>query len=309
MIEPLRALHGGIRESGRELRRFMINYINTSLPGAPGFATPTGRESHFASFGKKRALGLWHAMSGVAAESDGSIHKNSNAIELSEVTTAETLEVFCVHALLGRPIPLWKRAMDVFGASVGLILLSPIFVFTALLILIVSPGPVFFSQNRVGYRGKIFRIWKFRTMRIRADEGLHESHVRQFIQNNPNAAMQKISDDPRIIPFGKILRKTAIDELPQLFNVLIGDMSMVGPRPEMTYAAGTYDPWPTMRFDVTPGMTGLWQVSGKNKTTYHEMMRLDIRYVRMRSFALDLKIIAKTFPVLIGQALDKTVRS
>lgn len=211
-----------------------------------------------------------------------------------------------VQTLLGNPIPVWKRIMDVTGSFLGLAVLFPLFLTIAVFIKIVSPGPVFFSQKRVGYQGRLFNIWKFRTMRVDADAALHQDHVREFIRNNPNAAMAKIGNDPRIIPFGKILRKTAVDELPQLFNVLRGDMSMVGPRPELPYAAQTYEPWPTERFDVVPGMTGLWQVSGKNKTTYHEMMRLDIRYILKRTFLLDIMILLKTFPVLVGQVVDKS---
>ncbi len=214
-----------------------------------------------------------------------------------------------IHRLLGRPTPYWKRTMDIVGASVGLVLLSPVFIATAALIKTVSPGPVFYTQRRVGYRRKLFNIMKFRTMRVNADTGIHQTHVQQFIRSKPNAAMQKLSNDPRIIPMGKFLRKTAIDELPQLINVLKGDMSMVGPRPELPYAAKSYAPWPTVRFDVVPGMTGLWQVSGKNRTTYLEMMRLDVRYVLRRSFFLDLKILLKTFPVIWQQVVDKSARS
>lgn len=211
-----------------------------------------------------------------------------------------------VQSLLGKPTPPWKRGMDIAGSILGLMILSPIFLVTALLITMVSPGPVFFSQKRVGYRGKPFYIWKFRTMRVDADTSLHQEHVRKFIRKKPDSAMVKIDDDPRLIPFGKILRKTAIDELPQLFNVLRGEMSLVGPRPDLTYAVQSYEPWATTRFDVVPGMTGLWQVSGKNKTTYYEMMRLDIRYVQNRSFRLDIKILLKTFPVLIHLIAEKS---
>ncbi len=211
-----------------------------------------------------------------------------------------------VQTLLGNPSPVWKRIMDITGSFLGLAVLFPLFLTIAAFIKIVSPGPIFFSQKRVGYQGRLFNIWKFRTMRVDADTAMHQDHVREFIRNNPNAAMAKIGNDPRIIPFGKILRKTAVDELPQLFNVLRGDMSLVGPRPELPYAAQTYEPWPTERFDAVPGMTGLWQVSGKNRTTYHEMMRLDIRYILNRTFLLDIIILLKTFPVLVGQVIDKS---
>jgi lipopolysaccharide/colanic/teichoic acid biosynthesis glycosyltransferase len=200
----------------------------------------------------------------------------------------------------GLPIPLWKRAMDVLGASVSLILLSPVFAAVALLIKAVSPGPVFFKQERIGYMGKPFTFWKFRTMRVNNDATSHERHLKKLICGGD--AMEKLDSgrDPRIIPFGRFLRQSCLDELPQLFNVLGGTMSLVGPRPCLPYEAREYDVWHRRRFAAMPGMTGLWQVKGKNRTTFREMIRLDIAYIRMLSFRLDVMILLKTVSVVLG---------
>ena len=197
-----------------------------------------------------------------------------------------------------RKIPIWKRAMDIGGAIIGLIVFSPILIFTSILIKIVSPGPVFFKQERVGYGGKIFMMWKFRTMKVNADVSGHHKHIRNLLAND--IPMKKLGNDPRIIPFGRAMRMSAIDELPQLINVLRGEMSLVGPRPDVLYAVGDYHSWHFARFNSVPGLTGLWQVSGKNNTTYLEMMRLDLTYDSNRSFWFDLNIILRTVPSIIA---------
>ena len=150
--------------------------------------------------------------------------------------------------------------------------------------------------------GKRFRLWKFRTMRVNAETSSHEEYVASLITaegTDQDKPMLKIEKDPRIFPCGVFLRKACIDELPQLFNVFKGDMSLVGPRPPIPYEANAYLFWHEGRFDAVPGMTGLWQVSGKNSLTFKEMVRLDIRYARERSLALDIKILLKTFPAVL----------
>ena len=201
-----------------------------------------------------------------------------------------------------RKLPLWKRVMDIAGALLGLIVLAPLFVVVSLLIKVLSPGAVFFSQERVGYGGRPFRIWKFRTMKADADTSVHQKHIRELLQNA--TPMGKLNNDQRITPLGRVLRVSGIDELPQLINVLRGEMSLVGPRPDVIYAVKDYHAWHYARFNSVPGLTGLWQVSGKNKVSYPEMMRLDLTYDRYRSFWLDLKIILLTLPTLIGQLKD-----
>jgi lipopolysaccharide/colanic/teichoic acid biosynthesis glycosyltransferase len=207
-----------------------------------------------------------------------------------------------------RPVPVWKRGMDILGAAVGLLLLSPLFFVVALYIKLVSPGPVFFRQQRVSYSGRTFTFWKFRTMHCNADTNCHRDYWRTLIHGDPEKGceipMAKQDQNPQIIPYGNILRKSCIDELPQLVNVLFGDMSLVGPRPPIPYEVEEYQTWNTCRFDARPGMTGLWQVSGKNRLTFKEMVRLDIRYSRSFSLWLDLKILFLTPWAIVTQILD-----
>ncbi|MBN1837422.1 MAG: sugar transferase, partial [Spirochaetales bacterium] len=183
-----------------------------------------------------------------------------------------------VETMLSRQVPNWKRALDVVGALLAVAVSSPLFLLVSAYIKIVSPGPVLFRQNRVGYGGRLFTFLKFRTMRVDNDESSHRQHLKQLIHSQ--AAMAKLDavDDPRIIPGAKILRRACVDELPQLFNVLKGEMSLVGPRPCLPYEAKEYQRWHAGRFDVLPGMTGLWQVSGKNNLSFQTMIRLDIAY-------------------------------
>jgi len=196
-------------------------------------------------------------------------------------------------------IPLWKRGIDIIGSFLGLVLLFPLFFSISFLIKILSPGPVFFKQKRVGYLGKPFWCYKFRTMNSNSDENVHTKHVRVLIAGDK--PMGKLDDcDPRIFPFGNILRKTCLDELPQLINILKGEMSIVGPRPEIYNILHMYNQWHKKRFDVKPGLTCLWQINGKNVMSFKEMMRIDIEYIRKRSFWVDTKIILKTVPAILG---------
>jgi lipopolysaccharide/colanic/teichoic acid biosynthesis glycosyltransferase len=170
----------------------------------------------------------------------------------------------------------------------------------AMLIKMVSPGPVLFKQKRVGYMGKTFFCWKFRTMGLGASTSLHQNYLSKLMNNE--IPMAKLDDaDKRIIPFGKFMRKSGLDELPQLFNVLCGEMSLIGPRPCIPYESRQFLNWQHKRFDAVPGITGLWQVNGKNMTTFNEMMRYDISYTKKKSLWLDIKILFKTLPVIIHQ--------
>ncbi|CAM4037889.1 MULTISPECIES: sugar transferase [Bacillus cereus group] len=190
-----------------------------------------------------------------------------------------------------------KRLMDVVGAICGLIFLLPIFVIVAMVIKIEDPkGPVFFKQTRVGKDGKEFGMYKFRSMVTDAEERLKD--LLQY--NEVSGAMFKMKVDPRVTKIGKFIRKTSIDELPQLLNVLKGDMSLVGPRPPLQREVKEYNSYDKQRLLVTPGCTGLWQVSGRSNTGFKEMVALDIIYIQRRSIFLDIKIIVRTFRVLIG---------
>lgn len=206
-----------------------------------------------------------------------------------------------------RPIPVWKRALDISGAGAGIILLAPLFAAVALFIKLVSPGPAFFTQPRVGRGGREFRFIKFRTMHPDNDQSLHNKHAASFIRSN--GSMEKLDEhDPRIIFGGRVLRTLCIDELPQLYNVLRGEMSLVGPRPCIPYEAAEYRRWHRHRFSILPGLTGLWQVSGKNKLSFAEMIRLDIRYERTMSPGLDVVIILRTFPTVAGLFFEAVAR-
>jgi len=206
---------------------------------------------------------------------------------------------------LGVAIPGWKRAFDMICSSTGLIVLSPLLMLVAIMIKIVSPGPVFFVQERVGYLGKHFGLLKVRTMKAGTDTSVHEDYVRELMRTGES--MKKLGHDPRIIPFGNLFRKTGIDELPQLINVVRGQMSLVGPRPCLPAEFEEYLQWHKRRFYTAPGITGLWQVSGKNRLTFKEMIRRDITYEQKRSLGLDLKILFKTLPAVAGIMRGDTV--
>lgn len=231
---------------------------------------------------------------------------HSMQTRLNHWTQARTRRLFCK-----RRLPVWKRAMDIVVASAGLVLLSPLIILISLIIKSMSPGPVFFKQKRAGYMGKPFTMWKFRTMKVNSDPSDHKQYVTKLINGaaeNGEAfgkPMTKLDDDPRIIPFGKVLRKTCLDELPQLVNVLLGKMTLVGPRPGIDYEVEVYSTWHYRRLHAVPGVTGLWQVNGKNRLTFNQMVRLDIKYLRERSFWLDVSILLKTPFAVLSQVRDR----
>ena len=233
------------------------------------------------------------------------------AIQRTSVTEKTALpEDSAMASVFVRQLPLWKDILDVFLSLVALILLSPLFLLIAVYIKIADPGPVFFRQGRIGFRGKKFECWKFRTMKVNNDAAAHEEYLKSLIQGGDQAMVKlDAKKDPRIIPLGWILRQSGLDELPQLVNVLRGDMSLVGPRPCLPYEAKEYDQWHGERFDTAPGLTGLWQVSGKNRTTFKDMMRFDIRYSRSMSFWMELQILFKTFPAIAQQIRDHRAKA
>lgn len=198
-------------------------------------------------------------------------------------------------------LPAWKRALDVVCIIAALPLLVPLMAIMSALIKCLSAGPILFRQRRVGYHGQQFLCFKFRTMHVSADEDQHASYYKQLIQDQTR--MTKLDDlgDSRLIYGAPFLRATGLDELPQLYNVLRGEMSLVGPRPCTPYEYDNYLPWHKSRFRSVPGLTGLWQVSGKNDTTFDEMIQLDIDYASRRSFWLDVKILFKTVLVIAFQ--------
>ncbi len=220
----------------------------------------------------------------------------------------------------GNDSPLYyyaKRIMDEVLATLLFVFLSPLMAFVGVLIKLDSPGPALFKQKRVGARrrrssdGQVvwefhnFWFHKFRSMYTDADQSIHQEHIKAFVQGSldtseADAAKFKLKDDPRITRLGRILRKTSLDELPQLFNVLKGEMSLVGPRPVPTYEVAEYDEWHHERLAALPGITGLWQVKGRGEVTFEEMMDLDIEYVRHSSLLSDIKILFLTIPAVLA---------
>ena len=189
-----------------------------------------------------------------------------------------------------------KRGIDFLCSFLGVIILSPVFIIVALLIKIDSKGPVIFKQERVGLRGKTFYMYKFRSMVVNAEE-LKDKLQKQ---NEMSGPMFKMKEDPRITKVGKFIRRTSVDELPQLFNVLKGEMSLVGPRPSLPKEVKEFEEWMNKRLEVKPGLTCYWQVAGRNSIGFEEWMKLDCKYVEDRNTWIDLKLIFKTFFVLFG---------
>jgi lipopolysaccharide/colanic/teichoic acid biosynthesis glycosyltransferase len=214
-----------------------------------------------------------------------------------------------------RTSQLVKAGVDYGIGAVLLLLFAPFFALIASLIKATSPGPVFFVQERVGRSGKIFRCYKFRTMKHNSDDSVHREFSRDFIRGNGKpangngngnggshagpAAVYKLTRDPRITRVGALLRRTSLDELPQILNVIRGEMSLVGPRPPVVYELEHYQEWHKRRLLAKPGITGLWQVSGRSSVPFDEMVLLDLYYIDHRSTLLDLWIMARTLPVVI----------
>jgi lipopolysaccharide/colanic/teichoic acid biosynthesis glycosyltransferase len=193
--------------------------------------------------------------------------------------------------------------MDLVGASLAVTILSPAFLLLAVIIKLTSKGPIFFRQERVGQFGSRFVFIKFRSMYVSTDAAIHKEYVRKFIVGKANPSAQegskkgvyKITNDPRVTWIGRLLRRTSLDEIPQFWNVLKGEMSLVGPRPPIPYEIEAYDIWHRRRLlESKPGITGLWQVHGRSKTTFDEMVRLDLQYSRMWTPMLDVKILLQT---------------
>lgn len=209
-------------------------------------------------------------------------------------------------------MPRWKRTLDLVVIALTAPVWLPLMALIALGIKLMSPGPVLYRQKRIGYLGQPFQCLKFRTMKVNADPQPHQAHAARFIRSPLPMTKLDLKGDQRLIPLGWLLRALGLDELPQLWNVIRGEMSLVGPRPCTDYEFAHYLPRHLQRFLAVPGLTGLWQVNGKNRTTFEEMVRLDIEYARRKSLGLDLLILAKTLPVLLAQlheCLRRSVRA
>src|ERR1043166_2728233 len=207
-----------------------------------------------------------------------------------------------------RLVPRWKRALDLTCILVASPVLVPLGLLVALAIKLLSRGPVLFRQERIGLLGQPFTCLKFRTMLVDADTSVHQGHLARLMNSNSPMTKLDSAGDPRLIPGGLWLRSLGLDELPQVINVLRGEMSLVGPRPCVPYEYEAYLPRHRQRCATLPGLTGFWQVNGKNRTTFEEMMDMDLYYVKKKSLALDLWIIAKTIPALLGQFYDVRIK-
>jgi len=200
-----------------------------------------------------------------------------------------------------------KRLVDVVGSGAMLLVLSPLMLVLALLVKRSSPGPVLFVQERLGRNGRPFKFYKFRSMRHDAGDTIHRQFAAMFINGDDDGCREqnggnegfKLEADPRVTPIGAWLRRTSLDELPQLINVLKGEMTLVGPRPPIAYEIENYKPWHLERLKVTPGLTGLWQVMGRSKVSFDEMVHLDLHYINHWSLRLDIEILLRTIPVVL----------
>lgn len=226
------------------------------------------------------------------------ISPDTESLSLHQLERDERVRV------VGR-VPRWKRALDVALILAATPLLLPVSLLIAFGIKLVSPGPVLFKQERVGYRGRRFTCFKFRSMVVNADASVHQGHLATLMKSDQPMVKLDAKGDQRVIPGGIWLRSSGLDELPQLLNVLHGDMSLVGPRPCVAYEYEHYTARHRRRLETLPGLTGLWQVKGKNRTTFEEMIDLDIQYVDNKSLFLDMTIIARTIPAIVVQVIEQ----
>ena len=201
-------------------------------------------------------------------------------------------------------IPPWKRNLDLAAIVISAPIWLTVMICISVWIRLVSPGPIFFTQERVGFRGKKFKILKFRSMKVHAETDSHEDHFARLVERDQPMTKLDAEGDRRLIFSGRLLRATGLDELPQLLNVLRGEMSLVGPRPCTEPELSSYRMEQLERFDACPGLTGHWQVNGKNKTTFNRMIELDVFYARHASLRLDLVILLKTIPALLAQVRE-----
>lgn len=223
--------------------------------------------------------------------------------DTEQLTAGLDQQIFREQAAL----PLWKRTLDLLCLLLSLPVTLLLGFGIAAYIKLTSKGPVIFRQERVGYRGRRFTCFKFRTMRVNTEVTSHQRHLSQLIRSDVPMTKLDAKGDPRLIPGGALLRAAGLDELPQLINVFQADMSLVGPRPCVPYEYEEFSDWDKQRFEAMPGLTGLWQVNGKNRTTFRQMIAFDIQYARTKSLWLDLTIMFKTFSALKAQIFETRV--
>src|SRR5437660_190775 len=284
VISDLRGLPDAIRESG-------ANEVIISDPSVPGEAL----FDVMIQTGRRRGVEFRIAPT--------LLNCLPSKTEIDQVGSLPMVTLF--RSPLSSGARIVKRASDLFVAMLALTLLSPLWLLIAFLIKLDSRGPVFYKQERVGMDGRVFLFYKFRSMQVGSDDTSHREYQRAYINGRPDSNLGdddrpvfKLRADDRITRVGKLLRKTSLDELPQLFNVVRGDMSIVGPRPPIPYEVENYQLWHRKRLDMKPGITGLWQVSGRNRLPFDEMVRMDLYYIENWSLLMDIKIILQTLPVM-----------
>jgi lipopolysaccharide/colanic/teichoic acid biosynthesis glycosyltransferase len=233
----------------------------------------------------------------VSARATAEVEENLNSTDQKSDIASPMAKSNAFMGLIAKPTPVWKRTLDCVVAGVLLVFLSPLLVLISLYIRAVSRGPVLFTQSRLGLMGDEFTIYKFRTLKCSSTATSdHKEYVAKL--SATDGVLTKPDLSSRVIPGGRLLRQTSLDELPQLLNILLGNMSLIGPRPDVMYWSD-YKPEQLRRFEVVPGVTGLWQVSGKNRLTFEQMIEKDVYYVDHRSVKLDLWILLKTFGLLL----------
>lgn len=252
-------------------------------------AKPSENDSAFARIGRTLSRALYMAGPSIAARWHGTGRQDMESVsEMGEL----------------HRVPRWKRTLDLISVFITAPCWLIAMALVALWIKTVSRGPVFYFQPRIGLGGKRFTIFKFRSMRANVETRSHEEHLTNLIRENCPMRKLDATGDPRLIPGGRVLRALGLDELPQIINILRGDMSVVGPRPCTPHEFQHYQPWQKERVNALPGLTGVWQVSGKNKTTFDEMIRMDLFYTTHMSPWFDLQIIAKTVPSVLSQLTE-----
>jgi lipopolysaccharide/colanic/teichoic acid biosynthesis glycosyltransferase len=231
-----------------------------------------------------------------------SIARKENLPGSDEKRAADAASEFSATSL--REAPGWKSGLDITCILLSLPVWLPLMILLMLVTRIASPGPIFYRQERIGLGGRHFFIWKFRTMKLSAETQTHERYFHELMRADCPMTKLDVHGDPRLAPFGRILRASGLDELPQIFNVLRGEMSLVGPRPCTPNEFAHYEPWQRGRVNGLPGLTGYWQVNGKNKTTFNQMIAMDLFYLKNMSILLDLRIMLKTCTVIAEQMLE-----
>jgi lipopolysaccharide/colanic/teichoic acid biosynthesis glycosyltransferase len=277
-----------------EVGWFDANSVGVLLPYTPVAGAWKVADDALANLGTAGEPPQCRVRAYAAYDDDADDNTASTAAEEAnkgeEPRTGELLDpVFC------QPLPVWKRLLDFLGAGFGLLLLSPLLLLTAALIKLTSRGPVLFKQQRTGLGGRHFTMYKFRTMVL----GAEKLRGTLLAYNEQDGPAFKIKRDPRVTRIGRLLRKSSIDELPQLWNVLRGEMSLVGPRPLPCFESDACAAWQKRRLDVTPGLTCIWQVRGRSQSTFDEWMRMDLQYVRRRTLLQDLKLLVLTLPAVL----------